>query len=285
MALLRTSEGRRLFYETRGSGQPLVCIPGGPGISSRLLGDLGGLGRECQLVLVDPRGSGRSDPPPRDDLYRLADFAADLELLRDHLGLRRIALLGHSAGASIALAYAAEHPECVERLVLVGAAARFADDHEAVAAAMRAARSGEPWYRDAVAVDGLIARAGRSMTNSQLGELLARGAGFCFARYGPRQAADAALLRDGVNVAAWLAGAEDEDLRPLLPQIIAPTLVVAGEADCLVAPVASQELGGTPARPHRRTRRRGTLPVGRPARSIQIGGQRIPSCCARSLIR
>ena len=243
MALLRTAEGRRLFYETRGSGQPLVCIPGGPGLSSRLLGELGDLGRECQLVLVDPRGSGRSDPPPRDDLYRLADFAADLELLRDHLGLRRVALLGHSAGASIALAYAAEHPECVERLVLVGAAARFADDHEAVAA-MRAARSGEPWYRDAVAVDGLIARAGRSMTNSQLGELLARGAGFCFARYGPRQAAYAALLRDeGVNVAAWLAGEdEDEDLRPLLPRIIAPTLVVAGEEDCLVAPVASQEL-------------------------------------------
>ena len=159
------------------------------------------------------------------------------------MGLRRIALLGHSAGASIALAYAAEYPECVERLVLVGAAARFADDHEAVAAAMRAARSDEPWYRDAAAVGEAVARADRSMTNAQLGELLARGAGFCFARYGPRQAAYAALLRDeGVNVAAWLAGDEDEDLRPLLSHITAPTLVVAGEADCLVAPVASQEL-------------------------------------------
>jgi proline iminopeptidase len=243
VALLRTTEGRRLFYETHGSGQPLVCIPGGPGLSSRLLGDLGGLSRECQLVLADPRGSGRSDPPPRDDLYRLADFAADVELLRSHLGLRRIALLGHSAGASIALTYAAEHPECVERLVLVGAAARFADDHEAVAAAMREARSGEPWYRDAAAVGATIARADRSMTNSQLGALLARGAGFCFARYGPRQAAYAALLRDeGVNVAAWLAADEGEDLRPLLPRITAPTLVVAGEEDCLVAPVASQEL-------------------------------------------
>ena len=208
MALLRTAEGRRLFYETRGSGQPLVCIPGGPGLSSRLLGDLGCLSRECQLVLADPRGSGRSDPPPRDDLYRLADFAADLELLRNHLGLRRTALRGHSAGASIALTYAAEHPECVERLVLVGAAARFADDHEEVAATMRAARSGEPWYRDAAAVGEAIARADRSMTNSQLGALLARGAGFCFARYGPRQAAYAALLRDeGVNVVPIPAGA------------------------------------------------------------------------------
>ena len=243
MALLRAAEGRRLFYETSGSGQPLVCIPGGPGLSSRLLGDLGGLSQGCQLVLADPRGSGRSDPPPRDDLYRLADYAADLELLRSHLGLRRIALLGHSAGVSIALTYAAEHPECVERLVLVGAAARFAEEHEEVAATMRAARSGEPWYREAAAVEEPIARADRSMTNAQLGALLARGAGFCFARYGSRQAVYADLLRDeGVNVAAWLSADESEDLRPLLPRIIAPALVVAGEADCLVAPVASQEL-------------------------------------------
>jgi pimeloyl-ACP methyl ester carboxylesterase len=127
--------------------------------------------------------------------------------------------------------------------VLVRAAARSADDHAAVAAAMRAARSGEPWYRDAVAVGEAIAQADRSLTNSQLGELLARGAGFCFARYGPRQAEYAALLRDeGVNVAAWLAFAEGEDLRPFLPRITAPALVVAGEADCLTAPVAGQEL-------------------------------------------
>lgn len=148
---------------------PWFVSPAAPGFSSRLLGDLGGLSRECRLVLADPRGSGRSDPPLRDGLYRLAHYAADLELLRSHLGLRRIALLGHSAGASIALTYAAEHPECVEHLVLVGAFARFADDHDEVAATMRAARSGEPWYREAVAVGEAIARADRSMTNAQLG--------------------------------------------------------------------------------------------------------------------
>jgi proline iminopeptidase len=221
----------------------LVCLPGGPGLSSRLLGDLGGLSRERRLVLVDPRGCGRSDPPLREDGYRLADFAADLELLRAHLRLPRMALLGHSAGASIALTYAAEYPERVERLVLVGAVARFADEHAAIAEAMRAARSDEPWYGDAVVAGEAIARADRSLSNAEFGELLARGAGFCFARYGPRQAAHAALLRDeGVNVAAWLAFDEGEDLRPLLPRIASPTLVVAGEEDCLAAPAASREL-------------------------------------------
>jgi proline iminopeptidase len=221
----------------------MLCVPGGPGLSSRLLGDLGGLSRECQLVLVDPRGSGRSDPPARDDAYRLADFAADLELLRDHLGLPRVALLGHSAGAWIVLTYAAEYPERVGCLVLVGAAARIADEHEAIAAGMRASRSAEPWYGDAVAAGEATARVDRSLSNAEFGALLARGAGFCFARWGARQAAYAALLGDeGANVAAWLALDTDEDLRPLLPGITARTLVVAGEDDCLTAPPASHEL-------------------------------------------
>jgi pimeloyl-ACP methyl ester carboxylesterase len=175
-------------------------------------------------------------------LYRLADHVEDLELVRDHLGLDSIALLGHSAGSDVALTYAAQHPARVECLILVGAAARIADEHEQEAAANREARSGEPWYSDAVAVGEEVARADRSMTDEQLGELLARGAGFCFARSGPRQDAYAELLRHSVSVAAWLAPIDTDDFRPLLPHILAPTLVVAGDADCLVAPAASHEL-------------------------------------------
>ena len=156
----------------------MLCVPGGPGLSSRLLGELGGLSRECELVLVDPRGCGRSDPPVRDDAYGLADFAADLELLRDHLGLPEVALLGHSSGASIVLTYAVEYPERVGCLVLVGGAARVAAEHEAIAAAMRASRSAEPWFEDAVAVGEAIARVDRSVSDAELGALLARGAGF-----------------------------------------------------------------------------------------------------------
>ena len=99
----------------------------------------------------------------------------------------RVAVLGHSAGAGIALAYAASYRERVECLVLVGAFARFADEHEAIAAAMRAARSHGPWYAEAVAVGEAIAAATPELTRTEFGDLLARGAGFCFAQYGPQQ--------------------------------------------------------------------------------------------------
>ena len=119
----------------------------------------------------------------------------------------RVAVLGHSAGAGIALAYAASYRERVECLVLVGAFARFADEHEAIAAAMRAARSHEPWYAEAVADGEAIAAATPELTRTEFGDLLARGAGFCFAQYGPQQVAHGALLREeGVNPAAWLGG-------------------------------------------------------------------------------
>jgi proline iminopeptidase len=242
MAYVQTGDGRRVWYETRGGGGDLVCLPGGPGISSRLLGSLGGLDRECRLILVDPRGSGRSDAPEQADGYRLADYAADVEAVREHLQLSRIALLGHSAGAFIALTYAATYPARVERLVLVSSGARFAAEHEAIAEAMRASRSHEPWYADAVAAGEEIAAADTSLSPPEFGKLLARGAGFCFANFGRRQRAHAQLLHEGVNVAAWLAFDLDEDLRPLLPQIAMPALVVAGEHDCLAAPAASQEL-------------------------------------------
>src|SRR3954453_4916001 len=232
--VLVAPDGRQLWYATRGSGRTVVCLPGGPGISSRLLGDLGGLDRDCRLVLVDPRGSGRSDPPAGDGGYRLDDYVADLELLREHLALPGMTVLGHSAGALIALAYAAQYRSRVDLLVLVGAFARFAEEHAAIAGRMRAARSDEPWYAEAVAAADRIGRADLQMPREELGDLIARSAGFCYASYGDRQVAHASLFREGVDVAGWLAVDDSTDLRALLPKVTAPALVVAGEQDCLI---------------------------------------------------
>ena len=62
MERLTTADGRTLAYHRSGSGPTLVCHPGGPGFSSIYLGDLAGLGDELELVLLDPRGTGGSDP-------------------------------------------------------------------------------------------------------------------------------------------------------------------------------------------------------------------------------
>lgn len=95
-------------------------FPAGPGLPGAHMGGLGGLDQEHLLVRPDWRGAGESDPPA-DDSHRIADYVADLELLRRALGLQQMDLLGHSFGALVSLSYAAVHPDRVTRLVIDGA--------------------------------------------------------------------------------------------------------------------------------------------------------------------
>src|SRR4051794_34398249 len=148
MESLRTADGRTLSYRREGSGPVLVCHPGGPGFSSRYFGDLAGLGESFTLILLNPRGTEGSDRPADARAYRTADYVADLDELRGHLGLEQMLLLGHSHGGVAAAAYAAAHPGSVERLVLASTLARFADEQNAAMAAGMEAKAGEPWYED-----------------------------------------------------------------------------------------------------------------------------------------
>jgi pimeloyl-ACP methyl ester carboxylesterase len=158
MSIFVSFDGTQLHYDTvespdpTGSADgPLVVLAGGPGTDARYLGDLGGLSRVRPLVRLHARASGLSQLPEDTPAARascaFAAQAADVEALRRHLGLERLDLLAHSAGALVGQHYAALHPERVRRLVLVtpvGRAARETDQAEI--AALRAARSGEPWY-------------------------------------------------------------------------------------------------------------------------------------------
>src|SRR3954468_19636232 len=128
---LTTADGRRLSYRQTGSGPTLVCHPGGPGFSSLYLSNLGGLDRELELVLLDPRGTGGSDPARDPGAYAIADYASDVEELRQHLGLEQLLLFGHSHGGVVAVEYAASHPDRVERLILASTLARHGPEQEA----------------------------------------------------------------------------------------------------------------------------------------------------------
>ncbi|MFC7640348.1 alpha/beta fold hydrolase [Streptosporangium lutulentum] len=75
----------------------MICLPGGPMQDSAYLGELGGLSAHRQLIMVDPRGTGRSAIPEDVTSYRCDRLVDDLEALRVHLGLDRMDLLGHSA--------------------------------------------------------------------------------------------------------------------------------------------------------------------------------------------
>jgi pimeloyl-ACP methyl ester carboxylesterase len=83
---------------------------------------LEGLGERHTFVRYDERGCGLSDRAPGE--LSLDRGVADLESVVEAAGLDRFVLLGISQGAATAVAYAARHPERVERLVLYGGYAR-----------------------------------------------------------------------------------------------------------------------------------------------------------------
>lgn len=127
MAHFTSYDGAKLAYHRTGSGLPLVCLPGGPGLEPAYLGDLGGLARSRELILPDSRGTGVSEVPADPVAYRGDRIAQDVEALRAELGLERMDLLGHSAGGNVALLYAAAHPERVGHFPWLDDPAWFTD--------------------------------------------------------------------------------------------------------------------------------------------------------------
>jgi pimeloyl-ACP methyl ester carboxylesterase len=146
-------DATQIGFRTLGEGRTLMCLPGGPGRASEYLGDLGGLAASRRLVLADTRGTGGSGDAEEPESYRCDRLVADVEAMHAHLGFERIDVLGHSAGANLAVLYAAEHPERLEHLVLLCPGLRalgvtVADEDQRTALRRR---SGEPWYADALA--------------------------------------------------------------------------------------------------------------------------------------
>jgi proline iminopeptidase len=117
----------RLWYKVAGHGAkgapPLLFLHGGPGYNSYSFEAQAGpaLEKTFQLIYLDQRGSGRSERPWRGD-YSMAALVDDIDALRKTLGVDRLALMGHSFGGTLALEYAAAHPEHVAKVVLVSAA-------------------------------------------------------------------------------------------------------------------------------------------------------------------
>jgi pimeloyl-ACP methyl ester carboxylesterase len=146
-------DGTEISYRVLGDGAPVVCLPGGPGRAAEYLGDLGGLVASRRLILLDPRGVGGSADPADAATLRVDRLVDDVESLRVHLGLQRMDLLAHSAGAVLAMLYTAAYPQRVSRLILLTpglAAVGVHPSSEQVAAALERSAA-EPWYSQALA--------------------------------------------------------------------------------------------------------------------------------------
>jgi proline iminopeptidase len=117
-------DGGEIWYRATGTctGLPVILLHGGPGFSSYYLKSLEGLGDDRIVVRYDQLGSGKSDGATDTTLFTIPHFVAELESLRQHLGLERMHLYGHSWGTILALEYYRAHPDHVASLVLGSAA-------------------------------------------------------------------------------------------------------------------------------------------------------------------
>ena len=111
--------GTRLFYETVGSGPPLMFMHGGLGFDHTYFRPwVDSLADDYTLIFYDHRGNGRSERPANlDDVYH-STWADDGDALREHLGIDKITLLGHSYGGLLAQHYALRHQEHLSGLIL-----------------------------------------------------------------------------------------------------------------------------------------------------------------------
>jgi len=112
--------GAVLHYTVFGEGKPLLLLAGGPGLRSEYLRPIvAGIGEGYRCVLLDQRGTGRSEADKADaTTINLDAFVQDLETLRAHLQIDRWVVLGHSWGGMLAMAYATRRAERIEALVL-----------------------------------------------------------------------------------------------------------------------------------------------------------------------
>jgi 3-oxoadipate enol-lactonase len=193
---------------------------------------------QFHVLRYDLRGHGGT--AVADEPFTLAQLADDLLALTQALGIARFSVAGVSLGALVAAQAAATAPGRVRRVVLCSTAARLPGPpggwdgraRQAVAQGM------------AALAPGMMARMFQPGWLTQ-GEPLARTLEQVFRHTDPAgYAAGCAVLRDA-------------DLRSVLPDVRAPTLVVTGVLDALLPPVASQRL--LAAIPHSRGQR---LPTG-----------------------
>ena len=232
----RPIRGVELFERRIGLGPATVVLHGGPGAHhDYLLPGFDALADRRTLIYYDQRGGGRS-AVPRDVPVGWREQVADLEALREAWGFERLSIAGYSWGGLLALLYATEYPDRVERLALVSPAPawrsaraeferRFAE--RTMAPALQEARG-------ALRASGLRERDPAAFQRRTF-ELSVAGY-----FHDPAKVSGLTPFRvTGRTQQEVWDSLGDYDLRPTLARVRAPAVVLHGDDDPI--PVASAE--------------------------------------------
>jgi proline iminopeptidase len=131
LAMVRLRDGAELWTAVSGTGPPVVCLHGGPGLWDYLAPLAGLLDDAFTIIRFDQRGCGRSTG---DGPFTIAQAVDDLDQVRAALGFDQWAVAGHSWGAELAIRYAARHQDqstAVAYIAGVGAGNGFREAYAA----------------------------------------------------------------------------------------------------------------------------------------------------------
>jgi pimeloyl-ACP methyl ester carboxylesterase len=186
-----------------GRGKPLLLLHGWGTSLDTFDGMMEDLKKQFAITAFDFPGHGGSDMPPA--TWSVDDFVGLTLDVMAQLGIERTSVLGHSFGGRVAIKLAAGHPKTVDRLILV--------DSAGVPPPQTAKRRLKRFASRFANTVGRAGRPGQAVRR----KIVARIASPDYLNAGPIRATFLAIVR--------------EDLRPALPKIKAPTLLIWGESD------------------------------------------------------
>jgi pimeloyl-ACP methyl ester carboxylesterase len=212
-----------LAFERSGKGTPLVLLHGYP-LDHHLWDAISPLLEDTfDLILPDLRGFGESSTV--ETFYTMDDYASDIAGLLDHLGIQKSAIVGHSMGGYVALAFARLYPERVSGFGLVASQA-LADPPDR--------------------------KEGRYKSAADVKE---KGIGGVVETMAPKFTADSRLQsltrevmerqQPAAYIGALKAMAERVDSTPLLSSFHFPVVIIHGDADALIPVDRGREIKGT----------------------------------------
>jgi proline iminopeptidase len=235
--------GARLWVESEGTGEPLLLLSGGPASSHLTFHPyFSALADQYRVLYLDYRGRGKSESQTG---ITFASDVADVDAVREALGLERLNIYGFSYGGMVAMAYALERPHRVRRLILantVHSPEMWQRNHENInreianqcpevwekILALRATgvRSTDPRVQALYAVHGPLVR----FYNPDNAKKLLSEPGARNAELYPVFVGDDVEFFIGGEVAKL------PDFRPRLAELSMPTLILAGRYDRALYP-------------------------------------------------
>lgn len=194
------------------------------------------LSADRRVIALDLPGFGRSDKPDR--AYTVPFFQDTVIELLDVLAVPRAILIGHSLGAVIAHHVALNHPDRVERLVLISGALAARSQEIDIAMLLFLVPGLGEWLYTRLRRDPNAAYRTLELNYAHLDQLPEADRKFLFQRVNERVWSDGqrrAFFSTFRNMARWLPG-QQRDLAPRLSKLGVPTLAVWGEADRVNSP-------------------------------------------------